>query len=233
MNRQSAKRRGAHALIYDRVCERVLHGDWPAGTRLKEEEIAKEFAVSRTPIREVFRLLAADGLIRLIRNRGAMVTGFTTADIEDLYDIRRELELLVIECAGGHLPLAKLQEWHREMVALRNSSDPAAHTEWDYRFHDWLHESAGRRRLSDLLRQQCRLMQHFRHLGFRSPAQRRKVSEEHLAIIEALLRRDVQGAKAAMVVHLINSKLLIMRWMSSARPEQTVPSGSAVAPMVR
>jgi DNA-binding GntR family transcriptional regulator len=218
MKKRAVKYKARQEDVYDTICERILRGVYSAGLRLREEALAEEFDVSRTPIREVFRLLTGVGLVKLVPNRGAVVEGFTPDDIEELYDIRRGLEALAIEYAAPGIPLSVLEAFRDEIHALARSLDADAHALLDQRFHNMLHEQARRRRLSAMLQQQYHLMQHFRHMGFRSPAQIRKAGEEHLAIIEALMRRDTSAAIAAMNVHLVNSKRIILSLLTGTPP---------------
>ena len=71
---------------------RVLSGELPSGTRLRQEALAEEFGVSRTPIREALRKLQASGLVELRHNRGAFVRGLSPREIRDAYEVRAELE---------------------------------------------------------------------------------------------------------------------------------------------
>jgi DNA-binding GntR family transcriptional regulator len=215
MKKRAVKYKARQDDVYDTICDRILQGAYPAGMRLREEALAEEFGVSRTPIREVFRLLTAVGLVKLVPNRGALVEGFTPDDIEELYDIRRGLEALAIEYAAPVIPLVVLERFRDGIRALARTADADAHARLDQEFHNMLHEQARRRRLTAMLQQQYHLMQHFRHMGFRSPAQIRQAGEEHLAIIEALMRRDTAAAIRAMNVHLINSKRIILSMLTT------------------
>lgn len=211
---RKAKYKARQGAVYDALCDRILLGKYPAGSALRELTVAREFSVSRTPVREVFRMLAADGLIRLVPNHGAVVEGFTPDDIEDIYDIRRGLESLAIECACSRIPLAVLRDFKRQFRAMRKSTNARQHAELDQAFHRALHQYAGRRRLSALLEREDRLMQHFRHLGFHPPSQIQNAADEHLAIIDALLIRDTARAIQAMNTHLLNSKRVVLSMLT-------------------
>ena len=78
---------------------RVLSGEIPSGTRLRQEAIAKEFGVSRTPVREALRKLQAMGVAQLQHNRGAVVRGPTPREVREAYEVRAELEGLAAELA--------------------------------------------------------------------------------------------------------------------------------------
>ena len=74
--------------LYSELQKDILSGAIPDGSKLTEQAVCKRYGVSRTPVREAFRQLEADGLIENIPNRGAFVTGLTKRDISDLFDLR-------------------------------------------------------------------------------------------------------------------------------------------------
>ena len=80
--------------IFIRLREDILRGRMKNEEKLTEQRVCNEYNVSRTPVREAFRLLEQEDLIRMIPNRGAFITGMTDQDIADMYDIRKEYEIL-------------------------------------------------------------------------------------------------------------------------------------------
>ena len=82
--------------IADVVRERILRGEYEIGEKIKENQIATELRVSRTPIREAFKLLENEGLIDYVPNRGCFAKGFTKQDVEDIYAVRESLEELAV-----------------------------------------------------------------------------------------------------------------------------------------
>ena len=82
--------------IADVVRERILRGEYEIGEKIEENQIATELRVSRTPIREAFKLLENEGLIDYIPNRGCFAKGFTKQDVEDIYAVRESLEELAV-----------------------------------------------------------------------------------------------------------------------------------------
>ncbi len=78
--------------VFHRIREDILNGKYKDHEELKEVAIGQELGVSRTPVREAFRQLELEGLIQIIPNRGAYVTGIKVKDIQDIYMIRSKLE---------------------------------------------------------------------------------------------------------------------------------------------
>lgn len=197
--------------IYTTLFNRIIKGEFPANTRLKEDELAEEFKVSRTPIRETLRLLQQDGLIEILPNRGARVYGFTVDDLEDIYEIRRVLEVLALDFAVPSMSINGLVELREAIEASRDVDDADNHAALDARLHGYIIESSRRRRLINMLNQLFHLMQTFRELGFRDMQVQKSTYEEHLELIDALSVRDISVAKEVLTRHIRNSKNRILQ----------------------
>jgi len=85
--------------IADIVRERILKGEYEIGEKIKESSIAQELNVSRTPIREAFRMLEEEGLLDYLPNRGCYAKGFTKRDVSDIYTVREALEEIAMTWA--------------------------------------------------------------------------------------------------------------------------------------
>ena len=100
--------------IFIKLREDILRGKLKNGEKLTEQRICNEYNVSRTPVREAFRLLEQEGLITMIPNRGAFVTGFSEQDVADMYDMRKVYEVLAFEWAVERIT-------PEEMADIKNS----------------------------------------------------------------------------------------------------------------
>jgi DNA-binding GntR family transcriptional regulator len=85
---------------YDLIRRRIVEGDYRPGERLVEQRVAEELDVSRTPVREAFRMLQAEGVVVVEPNRGARVRSLTAADVSDVYELRARLEAMAAELAA-------------------------------------------------------------------------------------------------------------------------------------
>ncbi len=92
------------------VRERILKGEYEIGEKIKENQIASELRVSRTPIREAFKLLENEGLIDYIPNRGCFAKGFTKQDVEDIYAVREALEVMAVRWAVARISEYEIDE---------------------------------------------------------------------------------------------------------------------------
>jgi DNA-binding GntR family transcriptional regulator len=196
--------------MYTELFDRIIKNKYPPNTWLREDEIAGEFSMSRTPVRDVLRLLEKDGLIRIIPNRGAQVYAFTVDDLEDIYEIRRVLESLALEYAVPALSIHGLMDIRNRIEEAKNSEDYRLITEIDTQLHNYYIESSNRRRLIDMLNHLTRLMNTFRELGFQDEHVRLSTYEEHLQLIDAICIRDVAQAKRLCEEHIRNTKNRIL-----------------------
>jgi len=215
------------ANLYSSVFNRITSGRQSAGTRLKEDELAREFGVSRTPVRAALRQLAQDELVEIVPNRGARARGFTADDLESVYEIRQVLELLALGLTGLHLSIRILKDIKDQMETARALKDPVENAKADMRLHGFIIETCHRRRLISVLDQQFRLMQPFRELGFHDEEIQSCSFREHLELIHYLSIRDINESARVLELHIRNSKERVIqrvfqRIIKEGRPEESI-----------
>lgn len=191
---------------YDHVKERILTGVYPGGELLSEGEVADAVGVSRTPVREAFLLLEAEGLMRLYPKRGALIVPVSPDEIEDVMDTRLLVERHAALRVAQRPPAgfdARLDEILATQRATLDAGDQAAFVEADRDFHRTIVESAGNAilaRLYDQLRDRLRRMS--ATAIARDPAVAERFLTEHRAIADALVRGDGDGAGVLLARHL-------------------------------
>jgi GntR family transcriptional regulator, rspAB operon transcriptional repressor len=188
--------------LYTLLFDRIVRGEYNAGTWLREEALAEEFNVSRTPVREALRQLTQDGLMQMVPKRGCRSLGFTVDDLEEAYAIRHNLELLAVERALPTMSLDTLMPLRGEIARLTDSDDPLEHSRLDGKFHTLIMEAAGGKRLTMMLTSLYRIMASFRELGYAQSDVRQQALTEHLAIIDALVARDGDLAAGTLSEHI-------------------------------
>ena len=141
--------------VFQKLREDILSGKYREHEELKEVAIGEELGVSRTPVREAFRQLELEGLIQIVPNRGAYVTGITAKDVKDIYMIRSLLEGLCARLATEKITKEQLEEMEENIYladfhASKGHMDQMA--ELDNRFHDILYEACDSKMLEHTLR---------------------------------------------------------------------------------
>jgi DNA-binding GntR family transcriptional regulator len=211
--------------IYTTLLDRIVKSEYPENQWLREEAIAKEFGVSRSPVRRALRLLHQDGMVDLVPKRGARLFPFTADDIEDIYEIRKTLESLAIRVGIQNLSIQRLLSLRNQIQALREVDDPEEHTRIDGVLHSYLIEASGRRRLVSMLNELYRLSQSLRQIGLRDRNNRLATIDEHSGIIDALTVRDLDQATTLLVRHIENSKARLL--MDVTRTDERPPKNNS------
>ena len=130
--------------VFNKLREDILAGKYQENEELREVVIGEELGVSRTPVREAFRQLELEGLIRIVPNKGAYVTGITAKDVRDIYMIRSRLEGLAARWATENISEEQLDELEEtlclaEFHASKNRMEQMA--QMDSRFHEIIYEA--------------------------------------------------------------------------------------------
>ena len=192
--------------VYSVLFDRILTGYYPHDTKLKEEELADEFNISRTPVREILNQLAQDGLVDKVPKKGTRVIGFTVDDVEEIYEIRKSLEIQALRYSASFLSIHGLKEIREELQNLKESTDFKEHERVDSKLHNYFIHASKKYRLIRMLDQLYRLMQRFRELGYRDPKTRDIALDAHLVLVDALILRDIEKAVQILADHIEVSK---------------------------
>jgi DNA-binding GntR family transcriptional regulator len=195
--------------IADIIRDRVLKGEYKIGEKIKENQIATELRVSRTPIREAFKILENEGLIEYKPNRGCFAKGFTRRDIEDIYAVRKALEILSVEWAVDRITPEQIRQLEdqcdlMEFYTRRGEGKKVLSVNTD--FHDIIYNATGSRFMAQVLRSYKEYIEQTRKAIFYEPDYLKGILVEHKAILDAIKSGDVDRAKKAMADHLDGSK---------------------------
>jgi DNA-binding GntR family transcriptional regulator len=221
---------GTEALVDEiatTIRTRILDGRIEIGSWLRQETLASELGVSRTPVREALRQLQAAGLVEAIPRRGALVRGVSPRDIREAYVVRAELEGLAAELAAELITDAQLQRLRdaeglfraavEEVTAGGRAAGHAlATSKWPRAndlFHEVILEASGNRRLAETVRH---LHHSFpRNLTWAALAGSARLLiqnvDEHARVLDRIEQHDGDGARAAMQRHVERAGDLIVR----------------------
>jgi DNA-binding GntR family transcriptional regulator len=187
------------------LADEIVRGVLPPGAGLDETDIARRFNVSRTPVREALRQLAASGLIEARAHRSAVVARPSIERLTGIFEALAELEAL---CAGlaaeRMLPVERyrLEAIHEELRALNHVGDPDGFHEINERFHNAIYAGSQNGYVAELTRATRVRLQPFRRAQFRNLGRVAESHAEHDRVVVAILRGDRAGAAAAMRAHI-------------------------------
>ena len=195
-------RKTAHEFVRDVLRRAILSGELTGSTRLVQAELAATLEVSTTPVREALRDLASEGLIRFDPHRGAVVEELSRDEVNEVYAIRKVLEPLALSQALPNLTdndLDLLQRLHKKML---DEPQGAEWVDFNRNFHMMIYESAGPR-LSNIIRGLMDASVMYIGASLKEvPNLREEANHDHSEILEAVTRRDVEAATAAVIAHL-------------------------------
>jgi DNA-binding GntR family transcriptional regulator len=204
------------------IREAIVDGRLEPGHRLKEEELARELGISRTPIREALLMLQAEGLVDAVPNRGAMVRVHTAEDLDDLYQLRALLEGYAARRAATRISEEQLDEL-RASCERFDALDPDRELRELVRenmvFHSAILEIAGSGRLEAMVRRVIELPLVYKSYIWYSPDQKRISGHYHRQIVTALGGRDSERAELIMKEHVFEARDLLVAQLRSAPAE--------------
>ena len=192
------------SLVHRRLEAEIAEGRIEPGAKLDEQEIAERFGVSRTPVREAFRLLAADDLVELRGRQGAAVRTIGVHALIEMFQVMGELEGLCARLTARRLTAvqqAALTAIHERLVA---AADRGADVFYDVNqeFHEAIYEASCNAFLADQTRRLRNRVAAYRRRVTRMPTRIADTLREHEAILDAIFAHDADRAHAAMRAHL-------------------------------
>ncbi len=181
--------------------ERILTWRYPPEHRLTEDGLCREFGVSRTPVREALRVLAANGFVRQLENRGYAVRQVKVRELEELYEVRLALELFAVDTlATRGAPASELSDLKGAWSALPRQPKRSVEelAQLDALFHERLVMLANNEMLLRQLRAINERLLIFRMIDFAKVDRIESTCAQHLAILEQIEARDAAGAREAL-----------------------------------
>lgn len=201
---------------YAAIREGIVSGRYPQGSHITAQQLAEASGLSRTPVREAMRRLDAEGLVKLIPNRGAFVARWTRTEIEQIYELRILLEAFAAQVAAERASdeqIANLRALADEMTAAVNQTplDHAAVAQINSSFHRAVLEAGGNSRLRELigsLTEMPLVLVTFRNY---SQDELRRSAIQHSELVDAIAARDGSWAHAVMTAHIRSARQTLMR----------------------
>jgi len=200
--------------IRRRLAEQILNGAYPPESRLDENELASQFGVSRTPIREALRQLDTAGLVELRPRRGAIIVPLNKERIGFAFEAAAELEALAAFWAASRSTLIErkqLEELHREGEIAQQKNDSELFATVNRRFHDTISELAQNPILAEAVSKVRVQTAPFQKAQFAHEDKIETSQNEHEQILTAICFQDPEAAKKHMKEHILRASLLALK----------------------
>jgi len=227
------ERRPLHEEVAERLRGLLTEGRLEPGSRLNERVLCESLRVSRTPLREAFKVLAAERLIELNPNRGATVVALSRSDAVQLFELMGALEGLSGQLAAERRTepeVAEIRALHFEMLAAHCRRDLSGYYALNRRIHQAINRCARNPALGETYDSVNTRIQNLR---FRSNFNFEKwdaAVREHQAMLDALQARDGAGLRAILEVHLRNKRDVVLeQWRDSGVTEAAAAQDSRLA----
>lgn len=216
----SIPRRVLHHEVTVRLRQRIVEGHLAPGAKLNERELSELLQVSRTPLREAIKMLAAEGLVELLPNRGAVVAQLSEQDVADTFEVIAGLEGQSGELAAQRISAAQLAEiraQHYEMLAAFTRRDLPTYYRLNALIHTHINAAAANRVLTQTWANANARLQALRFRSNFDEAKWRRAVQEHERMVELLAARDAAGMRALMIMHLLHKRDAVLEQIRDGR----------------
>lgn len=217
---QPIPRASLHEEIVARLRAMIQDGSLPPGTRVPESELCKRFSISRTPLREALKVLASEGLVVLMPNRGSMVSWVEVDELRAVFEVMESLESLTghLVCERiGSQGVAVLEEQHAIMERHFSAGDRTAYFQANQKIHQTLVAASENPVLANTYEQLATKINRARALANADEHRWAESLDEHRMIMVALLARDGAALAAHLVTHTRNTARAVIAGLEAAQ----------------
>ena len=222
--KRQLKRSSLHDEVVSEVRLMILDGELPPGSRVPELELCEHFGVSRTPLREALKVLASEGLIKLLPNRGSLVSEVRADEIEAIFELMEAMERLAGQLVVSRVTdqeIAELEARHREMLKHYRNTDRPRYFRTNQEIHNHIVRLSGNPILADNYEGFSRKIMRARALANLVKLRWDESVEEHEGIMEALRRRDSTVLADLMAEHCVRTGRVVVTLLRAREENQT------------
>jgi DNA-binding GntR family transcriptional regulator len=216
----SIPRQVLHQEVATRLRQRIVEGHISPGAKLNERELSEQLQVSRTPLREAIKMLAAEGLVELLPNRGAVAAQMSVQDVADTFELIGGLEGQSGELAAqriGEAEVAEIRALHYEMLAAYTRRDLPTYYRLNAQIHTLINAAARNPVLTQTWRNVNARLQALRFRSNFDEAKWARAVQEHEAMVTLLAARDGDGMRRMMVLHLEHKRDAVLDLMKAGQ----------------
>ena len=213
-------RAALHEQVAHRLRQMLVENRIAPGAKLNERELSEVLKVSRTPLREAIKMLAAEGLVELLPNRGAIAVELSEADVRNTFEVMAGLEAQSGELAAQRITDAELQEiksMHFEMLAAYTRRDLPAYYRLNSAIHRAINAAARNPVLMATYNQVNARLQALRFRSNQNEEKWREAVAEHEQMVAALTARDPVKMRAVMVTHLAHKLETVLQQLQAGQ----------------
>jgi DNA-binding GntR family transcriptional regulator len=196
-----------HEEVVARLRDKLIDGVMPPGSRVPEKDLCAEFGVSRTPLREALKVMASEGYVVLLPNRGARVAKMTARNLEELFEVCGGMEALAGELACQYATdaeIAEIKALHDRMAEFYAARDLAGYYPLNRAIHEAIVRATHNSVLMNLYENVSARIRRARFVVPMPPDHWKLAMAEHEAILNALQRRDAAMLSSILKTHLRN-----------------------------
>jgi DNA-binding GntR family transcriptional regulator len=219
----SIPRAALHEQVAQRLRQMLVEGRIAPGAKLNERELSELLNVSRTPLREAIKMLAAEGLVELLPHRGAIAVSLGEADILNTFEVMAGLEGMTGELAAQRITpaeLAEIQAMQFEMMATYTRRDLSAYYQLNARIHAAISAAAKNPVLSQVYQQVNARLQALRFRSNQDGEKWKRAVKEHEKMIEALAAHDGAAMREVLQAHLRNKRDVVLEQLREEAKKQ-------------
>ena len=220
-------RAALHEQAAHRLRQMLVENRIAPGAKLNERELSDELNVSRTPLREAIKMLAAEGLVELLPNRGAIAVELTEADVLNTFEVMAGLEAQSGELAAQRVTddeLIEIKAMHYEMLAAYTRQDLPSYYRLNASIHSAINTAAKNSVLTATYRQVNARLQALRFRSNQDGEKWKAAVKEHEQMISALSARDPVAMRAVLMGHLTNKRDVVIDQLRAATSALKVTS---------
>lgn len=214
------QRAALHEQVAQRLRQMLVENRIAPGAKLNERELSEVLNVSRTPLREAIKMLAAEGLVELLPNRGAIALELTEADVLNTFEVMAGLEAQSGELAAQRITDAELVEikaMHFEMRAAYTRRDLPSYYRLNAAIHNAINAAAKNPILTATYQQVNARLQALRFRSNQDEEKWTNAVKEHEQMIDALAARDSAAMRHVLLEHLSNKREVVVQQLRAAR----------------
>jgi DNA-binding GntR family transcriptional regulator len=211
-------RANLHEQVTQRLRQMLVEGRIAPGAKLNERELCEVLDVSRTPLREAIKMLAAEGLVELLPNRGAIAVQLTEEDVRNTFEVMAGLEAQSGELAAQRITdaeLAEIRAMHFEMLAAYTRRDLSNYYRLNALIHNAINAAARNPVLSATYDRVNARLQALRFRSNQDEEKWKSAMREHEQMVEALANRDAAAMRKVLAAHLKNKLEVVLEQLRS------------------